>query len=105
MWKLFFRDCIRDHKSPETDVYLGTLMAAVAILAHRSLLEEGMPYDLPDFRKEEDRAKWENDTLTPFWGPNGEEPTLPAGAIRDYKPTPKQIENYTALISTINKPN
>ena len=100
-----FRDAILENKQPELDVYVATLMSAVAILGHRSMLEEGVPYDLPDFRKEEDRVKWEKDTLTPFWGPNGEEPTLPAGAIRDYKPSPKQMENYSALIATVTKPN
>jgi len=100
-----FRDCILENKTPDLNVYLATLMASVAILGHRSLLEGGVPYDLPDFRKEEDRAKWEKDTLTPFWGPNGEEPSLPAGYIQDYKPSAKQIENYNALIATINKPH
>ena len=93
-----FRECILEGKTPELDVYVATLMSAVSILGHRSMLEEGVPYDLPDFRKEEDRAKWENDTLTPFWGPNGEEPTLPSGSIPNFKPTEKQMANYHTLI-------
>ena len=99
-----FRDCILENKQPELDVYVGTLMSAVAILGHRSLLEEGVPYDLPDFRKEEDRVKWEKDTLTPFWGPNGEEPTLPSGSDRNYQPTQKQLENFETLVATAPKP-
>ena len=53
-------------------------MASVAILSHRSLLERGVPYDIPDFRREEDREKYENDRLTPFFGPNGEKPSVDA---------------------------
>ena len=58
-------------------------MASVAILSHRSILNGGAPYDIPDFRKEEDRVKYENDHETPFWGPNGEAPTVRAGSLPD----------------------
>ena len=73
-----FFDCIRENRRPEFDVYFATTMASVAILSHRSLLERGVPYDIPDFRREEDREKYENDRLTPFFGPNGERPTVDA---------------------------
>lgn len=72
----FFR-CIQGHVQPEMDVWFATTMASVGILGHRSQLELGVPYDIPDFRKEEDRKKFESDTLTPFWGTDGSEPTLP----------------------------
>ena len=69
-------------------------MSSVAILGHRSALDGGRSIDLPDFRKEEDRALYENDYLTPFWGDDGSEPTLPCCTHPDYKPTEKQLELY-----------
>ncbi|MBQ2826562.1 MAG: hypothetical protein IJF13_05010, partial [Clostridia bacterium] len=54
-------------------------------------------YDIPDFHLEEDRAKWENDRLSPFYGSDGSAPTLPACSHTDYKPTDKQLELYNAL--------
>ncbi|MBQ1954433.1 MAG: Gfo/Idh/MocA family oxidoreductase [Clostridia bacterium] len=71
-----FFECIRENRTPVFDVYFATTCASVGILAHRSLLEKGTPIDIPDFRKEEDRAKYENDRISPFYGANGEEPTI-----------------------------
>ena len=72
-----FLKCIRENKKHPFDVYFATTMASVAILGHRSVLNGGMPYDIPDFSKEEDRVKYENDTETPFWGVDGSAPTIP----------------------------
>ena len=44
-----FLECVRTNTPPEMDVYFATRLASVAILSHRSLLEGGMPYDIPDF--------------------------------------------------------
>lgn len=73
-----FFNCIRENKKPLFDVFFATKMASTAILSHRSLLEYGVPYDIPDFRREEDRKKYENDTLTPFYDSNGNKPTIDA---------------------------
>ena len=89
-----FFNCIREGRRPEFDEYFGTTCASVAILGHRSMLERGVPYDLPDFHKEEDRKKYENDTLTPFYGPNGEKPTLPACSHPDYKVPDELYQKY-----------
>ncbi len=93
-----FINCIRENRRPEFDEYFSTNMASVAILAHRSILENGKRYDIPDFRKEEDRKLWENDTLTPFWGKNGEEPTVPCCSDPDYKPSEKKLEAYKSAL-------
>ncbi len=79
-----FLDCIREGRRPEFDVYFATTMASVAILAHRSTLEGGKPYDIPDFRKEEDRKKYESDTLSPFWGSDGTPPSIVPSLMPDY---------------------
>ncbi|MBP3323713.1 MAG: Gfo/Idh/MocA family oxidoreductase [Clostridia bacterium] len=94
-----FVEAIKANKQPEFpfDVYSATVMSSVAILAHRSMLDGGKPYEIPDFRKEEDRAKWENDRLTPFWSTDGKAPTLPCCSVTDYKPTDEQIKKYKML--------
>ncbi len=96
--KKFF-NCIRNGEKPDFDVHFATRMASVAILAHRSLLENGVPFDIPDFRVEADRKKYENDTLSPFYGINGEEPSLSCCSHKDYAPSQTQKENFRKLIS------
>jgi len=71
-----FFECIRENRKPVFDEYFATTCASVGILGHRSLLEKGVPYDIPDFRKPSERIKYENDTLTPFIGADGSEPTI-----------------------------
>lgn len=95
-----FIDCIRKGKQPEHpfDIYSAVNMSSVAILAHRSVLEGGAPYDIPDFRTEEARKQYENDRLSPFFGADGSEPTIPCCSHPDYKPTEKQIELYKRMI-------
>ena len=41
------------------------------ITKYRSFLENGRMYEIPDFRCEEDRVKYENDTASPFVKPDG----------------------------------
>ncbi len=91
-----FLDCIKEGKQPPHpfNVYSATTMSSVAFLAHRSVLNDGKVYDIPDFKNEEDRKLWENDYLTPFYDEYGNEPTLPCCSHPDYKPTEKQIELY-----------
>lgn len=93
-----FLECIRDRKPVPFDVYFATTLSAVAILSHRSILNGGIPYDVPDFRTEEAKALYENDFGTPFYGPDGEEPTIPACSHPDYRPTEAMLENYRALL-------
>ena len=76
------------------DVYFATRMASVAILGHRSVMARGVPYDIPDFSRKEDRDRYRTDELTPYWGPNGEEPTLPCCSHATYVPSEEQKENF-----------
>ncbi len=91
--KKFF-NVIRGEEENVMDAYFSTTLASTAILAHRSQLEYGTPYDIPDFRKEEDRVKWENDRLTPFYGTDGSEPTLPCCSRPDYRPSEEAVKKY-----------
>jgi len=95
-----FLDCIRQGKKPEMpfDVHSAVAMASVGILGHRSVLEDGKPYDIPDFRREEDCAKYENDYLSPFPGENGEKPTLPCCSVTDFEPTAEQMNLFRKLV-------
>ena len=73
-------------------------MSSVAILGFRSLLEKGVPYDLPDFTLEEERVKWENDYLSPFYGADGSEPTMPCCSRPDYRASENQLKKYHEII-------
>jgi predicted dehydrogenase len=90
-----FLDCIKEGRQPEHpfDLYSALNMSSVAILAHRSVLEGGTPYDIPDFHTEAARKQYENDFLTPFLGENGEAPTLPCSSIA-HEPTQTQLHLY-----------
>ena len=86
---------------PTLNVYLATTMASVGILAWRSILHGSIPYDVPDFRKEEDKNLYKNDYLKPFYGDNGEKPTLPCCSHPDFKPTDKQLELYDEIVKNL----
>ena len=95
-----FLRCIREGSRPEFDVYFATTCASVAILAHRSILNGNCAYDVPDFRKEEDRVKYENDWDTPFYGSDGSVPTIRAAADENVI-NRRKIENYAKVIEEI----
>ena len=94
-----FVECIRNGCQPEHpfDIHSAVTMSSVGILAHRSMLEGNVPYDIPDFHKEEDRVKYENDRLSPFYGSDGSEPTLPVCSHTDFKPTEAQLAKYNEI--------
>lgn len=92
----FFLNCLKEGKQPPHpfDLHSAIAMSSVAILGHRSVLNGGKVYDIPDFTKEEDRKLYENDDLTPFFGNNGEEPTIPCCSHPDYKPSENNMKLY-----------
>lgn len=94
-----FLDCIRNNEKPFFDIYFATRMSSVAILAHRSLMELGVPYDIPDFRKKEDRDKYRDDDLTPFYHSDGRTPTIPCCSRPDYKPSEKQLKLFKEILN------
>ena len=56
---------------PYWNVYRATAMASCAILGWRSILNGSMGFEIPDFRKEEDKRKYEYDESSPFPDENG----------------------------------
>lgn len=87
-----FVECIRENKQPEHpfDIYSAVAMSSTAILSHRSMLEGGAPYDIPDFRDDEWCNKYENDRLSPFYT-NGQAPNIPCCSKTDHKPSDEQL--------------
>ena len=95
-----FAQSIKAGKQPEIpyDIHSAVTMSSVAILGHRSVLEGGTPYDIPDFHKEEDRIKYENDRLNPLWTKRGDPPTMPCCSHTDYKPTETQLSLFREMV-------
>lgn len=95
-----FIDCIKRNVQPELpfDLYSSVNMSSVAILAQRSVLNGGMPFDIPDFRNAEDREKYRNDYESPFYCTDGREPTIPCCTDPNYRPTEKQLELFREVI-------
>lgn len=91
-----FLDCIRENRQPDFpfDVFSAINMASVAILAHRSVLTGGTPYDIPDFRCDADCLKYENDYESPFYYPDGRKPNIPCCSRPDFKPTAAQVRCF-----------
>jgi len=100
-----FLNCIKENKQPEFpfDIYGATTMASVGILSHRSVLEGGKPFEIPDFRNEEDCIKYENDWLSPFYCEDGREPSLPCCSVPDYAPSQEQQNAHWKFISDEGK--
>jgi len=94
-----FLDCIREGHQPEHPfhVHSAVAMSSTAILAHRSMLAGGKPYEIPDFHTEEARKQYENDRSTVFYGTDGSTPDLPVCSHPDYRPTDEQMRLYLEL--------
>jgi len=66
-WTNFsFANAIRSGQPPFLDVYRGVAMSSVGILAWKSALEDGRPFDMPDFRDETSRQAAEADNWSPW---------------------------------------
>ena len=80
-WTNFhFANAIRSGQPPYLDVYRGAAICSVGILAWKSALQDGAPFDVPDFKNEEARKHYENDDWSPF--PEDAAPGQPPPSIR-----------------------
>ena len=95
-----FLECLSEKKQPALpfDIYSAVNMSAVAILAHRSILNDGKAYAIPDYRNEDVRKELEKDTLSPFYYSDGREPTIPCCSKPDYRVTQEQLDNYIEIM-------
>jgi predicted dehydrogenase len=79
-WTNFeFATAIRTGQPPMLDVYRGVAMSSVGILAWKSALSDGAPFDVPDFRNEHARKAHEQDDFSPF--PSHAKPGQPPPSI------------------------
>ena len=80
----YFSQAIRSGKQPFLDVYRGIDMSITGILAYRSALNNSVCLEVPDFRKESVRQKYEDDDWSPY--PEDHRPGQPFPSIKgDYK--------------------
>ena len=86
-----FVEAINKGEQPYMDVYRGIEMSLVGIQAWRSCLADGASFEIPDFRQESARAKYENDDWSPF--PEDRKPGQPWPSIKgEVKPSKEAIE-------------
>lgn len=97
---LRFAEAIFEQEAPFLDVYRGVAMSSVGILAWKSALEDGCPYDVPNFRDESDRKKVENDHWSPF--PESDQLVKPPASILSHQePSDEDIEAAKRIWSEI----
>lgn len=90
-WTNFhFAEAIRSGVPPYLDVYRAVAMSSVGILAWKSALEQGRPFDMPDFKDEAARKPYENDHWSPW--PKHAGPGQPPPSILGFlKPSPAGV--------------
>lgn len=87
-----FAEAIRKNEQPYMDVYRGLDMSLIAVQGWRSCLANGQPFEIPDFRDEEARKRYENDHWSPF--PEDHAPGQPWPSIRgDVKPDKDALDH------------
>ena len=90
-WTSFhFARAIRSGEQPFLDVYRGVAMSSVGILAWKSALEDGRPFDVPDFRDETARKSWENDHWSP-WPKHAGPGQPPPSILGRREPDPEHV--------------
>ena len=95
-----FLEAIEENRQPDHpfDIYSAVAMSSVAILAQRSMLEGGKPYDIPDFKDENARKQYENDYITPFPKDDGSPADIPCCSVPDFAPTETQVKLFRQCI-------
>ncbi|MBR5322605.1 MAG: Gfo/Idh/MocA family oxidoreductase [Clostridia bacterium] len=63
---LYFIKYLRGEVEPFFNVYRSVALSAAAILSWRSVLNDGIKYDIPDFKDKRKRRKYEKDFISPF---------------------------------------
>ncbi|MBI2438513.1 MAG: Gfo/Idh/MocA family oxidoreductase [Lentisphaerae bacterium] len=92
----FFAEAIRSGRQPFLNVYRALDMTIAGIQGWRSCLEKGAPMEIPDFRRESIRRKYENDHWSPF--PEDAGPGQPPQSILGFiKPTRRQFRLSRAV--------
>ena len=69
-------------------------MSSVAILGHRSILEGGKSFEIPNFREEKWKEIYRNDTLSPIPGSDGTRPSIPCSSVPNSGPNEEQCKKF-----------
>ena len=77
-------------EEPYFDVYRATQMSACAIMGWRSVLNGGKTQEVPDFRNEADRKKYENDPANPY--PKADRSVDIPCCKKEYIPTEEELK-------------
>lgn len=85
-----FANAIRTGVPPFLDVYRGVAMSSVGILAWKSALEDGRPFDVPDFRDEAARKTCETDDWSP-WPEHARPGQPPPSILGHVDPSPEGV--------------
>jgi len=90
-WTNFhFANAVRSGTPPFLDVYRGVAMSSVGILAWKSALEDGRPFEVPDFSDEVARKPYEDDHWSPW--PDHTGPGQPPPSILGTpEPSPESV--------------
>lgn len=90
-WTSFhFANAIRTGIPPFLDVYRGVGMSSVGILAWKSALEDGRPFDVPNFRDETSRKSVEADHWSP-WPEHAAPGQPPPSILGHVAPSPEGV--------------
>jgi hypothetical protein len=92
----YFGEAIRKNEQPYLNVYRACAMSSVGILAWKSVLSGGMPFDVPKWDDEEDRKRYENDNFTPFLKEGDDPADHPPRAVA-WKPHPEAHDRAKAV--------
>lgn len=93
-WVVYhFNDAIQNNKQPYFDVYKGVTMSSLGILAWKSVLANGAQMEIPDFKDEKSRKKYENDYFNPFPMPGSQFPSIPVSTIKGFTPSEEDFES------------
>ncbi|MDF2724704.1 MAG: hypothetical protein K0Q59_4379 [Paenibacillus sp.] len=96
-WTTFhFAEAIRSGEQPYLDVYRGVAMSVVGILAYKSLLQNGVSFEVPDFKDEQARAAHEHDDWSPW--PEDRRPGQPWPSMRGDIPLTDEAIAYARKI-------
>ena len=92
-WTNFdFANAIRSGEQPFLDVYRGVAMSSVGILGWKSALEDGTPFEVPDFSQEASRKAYADDHWSP-WPEDAGPGQPPPSILGKRKPTRKGLAN------------
>ncbi|MBE6564537.1 MAG: Gfo/Idh/MocA family oxidoreductase [Ruminococcaceae bacterium] len=93
----YFTKAIHDNVQPYLDVYRGVAMSTVGIQAWRSIVNGNIPFEIPDFKNEDERKKYENDTWNPIRKENIDPATQPPITVTGWEPSAEALAAAKAV--------